>query len=123
MKKRQTVAILGASRKPDRYAYQALLLLKEKHHNIIPVNPALNFIEDIPVVHSLAEIKQNVDTLTLYVGPKRSEPVTDQIVNLNPGRVIFNPGTESEKLQSKLKDAGIKYMEACTLVLLKTGMF
>jgi hypothetical protein len=42
---------------------------------------------------------------------------------MKPGRVLFNPGTESAVLQAKLDEAGIPWEEACTLVLLGTGMF
>ena len=36
----ETVAILGASPKPDRYAYKAFELLQEYGHRPIPINPA-----------------------------------------------------------------------------------
>ena len=62
-------------------------------------------------------------TLTLYVGPARLEPMIDSLVALKPGRVIFNPGTESPALQQALDTAGIPWEEACTLVLLRTGQF
>ena len=64
-----------------------------------------------------------VDTLTLYVRPSISESIADDIVAMKPGRVIFNPGTESTVVQTKLDEAGILWEEACTLVLLGTGMF
>jgi hypothetical protein len=44
-------------------------------------------------------------------------------VALNPRRVIFNPGTESAPLQQALDEAGIEWLEACTLVMLRTGQF
>ena len=40
----ETVAILGASPKPDRYAYQAMQLLREYGHRTIPINPAFDEI-------------------------------------------------------------------------------
>ncbi|HLV33308.1 MAG TPA: CoA-binding protein [Chitinispirillaceae bacterium] len=123
MKKKKTAVILGASKNPARYSFQALLLLKNKGHRIIPVNPILDIIENIPVVHSLSEIKEKIDTLTLYVNPERSESLSDEIFELKPDRVIFNPGTESEKLKNELEKRNIACIEACTLVLLKTGMF
>jgi len=42
---------------------------------------------------------------------------------LGPGRVTLNPGTESRALKLTLKDAGIPYEHAYTLVLLRTGQF
>ncbi len=61
--------------------------------------------------------------MTLYVGPSRIAPLIQEIVDLNPGRVILNPGTESDELKKALKNAGISFIEACSLVMLKTGQF
>jgi len=37
--------------------------------------------------------------------------------------VIFNPGTESVLVQQRLDQAGIVWLEGCTLVMLRTGVF
>jgi predicted CoA-binding protein len=119
----QRVVILGASNKTDRYAYRAFRMLREHGHEVIPVHPALIEIEGVAVVKDLGSVAGPVDTLTLYVSPAISEPLTDAIVSLRPGRVIFNPGTESETLQTSLDEAGIPHEEACTLVMLGMGVF
>lgn len=118
------VAVLGATNKPERYANQAIRLLTEKGYtNITPVHPKLRESEGLPVTNRLTEARQPVDTLTLYVGASRLLPMIDDIVGIEPGRVIFNPGTESPALQQALNTAGIPWEEACTLVLLRTGQF
>ena len=119
----QTVAVLGASHKPERYSNQAVRMLKEYGHDVIPVTPGRKEIEGLPVVAQLSEIERPVDTLTLYVGPQRSLQLLEAIVALRPGRVIFNPGTESTDLEAALNKAGIAWQHACTLVLLRTGQF
>jgi hypothetical protein len=122
-KQHHHVAVLGASPKPARYANQCIRLLQSHGYRITPIHPRFEEIESLPVCHSLAEVTDPVDTLTLYVGPRLLEPQTEAIVQLNPGRVIFNPGTESRALQSRLNEAGIEWFEACTLVMLKTDQF
>ena len=119
----KTVVVLGASLNPDRYAYKAIVMLKEYGHRVIPVNPAIDTILDVPVVPSLDKIDEAVDTVTVYLGPARSEALVDGILALNPKRVILNPGAESELLSQKLKTAGIPVVEGCTLVMLRTGQF
>jgi predicted CoA-binding protein len=120
---KQRVAILGASDKPDRYSFKALQMLREHGHEALPVHPRLTEIDGLQVSPSLPEVEGPVDTLTLYVNPAISEPLTDEIVALQPGRVIFNPGTESQPLKEALEGAGISTQEACTLVLLSTNQF
>lgn len=117
------IAILGASDRPDRYAHRAFVSLRESGHTPVPVHPRLGEIEGVPVVAGLGEIDGTIDTLTLYVNPGISEALAEEILALRPGRVIFNPGTESPKLAGMLEEAGIPTLEACTLVLLATGQF
>ncbi|QYZ64599.1 MAG: hypothetical protein OI74_06010 [Gammaproteobacteria bacterium (ex Lamellibrachia satsuma)] len=117
------VAVLGASSKPHRYANQAIKLLNELGYEVTPVHPKLESVEGLQVFSSLGKISKTIDTLTLYVGPQRLAPMFDEIVNAAPSRVIFNPGTESRDLTSRLDKAGIEWLEGCTLVMLKTGSF
>ncbi|WP_456405165.1 CoA-binding protein [Thiolapillus sp.] len=116
--------VLGATNKPERYANQAIRLLKEKgYSNITPVHPKLAESEGLPVTNKLTDVRQPVDTLTLYVGAARLTSMIDEITQLKPSRVIFNPGTESVPLQQALDETGVPWEEACTLVLLRTGQF
>jgi predicted CoA-binding protein len=123
MKSPQTVAVLGASDKPDRYSNMAVRMLLEYGHQVIPIHPALPEIEGLKVAANLGAISTPVDTLTLYVAAERLEPLIPEILRLRPGRVIFNPGTESIAVQTALDAVGIPWQEACTLVLLRTGQF
>jgi predicted CoA-binding protein len=120
---KQTVVVLGASPKPERYSNQAVRALRDHGHEVIPVHPARSHIEDIPAVPNLASVTGPVDTLTVYVSPAHSLPLADDIIRLRPGRVILNPGTESPALEARLTEAQIPWQHACTLVLLATGQF
>jgi predicted CoA-binding protein len=120
---KHTVAILGASKKPDRYSYKAFKLLREHGYDPIPIHPVLENLEGAQVMKSILDIPDPVDTLTLYVGPGRITALIPEILQAKPRRVILNPGTESQELMDALDGAGIKYVEACTLVLLKTDQF
>ncbi|HET8705376.1 MAG TPA: CoA-binding protein [Pseudomonadales bacterium] len=116
-------AVLGASPKADRYSNKAIRMLREYGHEVIPVHPVIAEIDGLKVSASLKEIVQPVDTLTLYVGPDRSEALSGEIVALHPRRVIMNPGAENEALKQRLEQAGIEVVEACTLVMLRTGQY
>lgn len=119
----ENVAVLGASNKTERYSYKALNMLMDKGHRVFPVHPVLESINRQKVYPSLRDIDEEIQTLTVYVGPQRVSPLIKEILELRPRRVILNPGTESEELKAALEGASIPYMEACTLVLLRTGQF
>jgi predicted CoA-binding protein len=116
-----TVAVLGASAKPERYSYQCVERLLEHGHRVIPVTPAQVEICGIMPVSDLDAIDKDVDILTMYVNAARSSAMEEQILELNPAKIIFNPGAENPELQNKCEENEIKTENACTLVLLNTG--
>jgi predicted CoA-binding protein len=119
----ETVVVLGASPKPERYSNQAVRALVEHGHRVIPVHPLLKKIAGVAAVAGLAQINEAVDTLTLYVGPERGKELLQEMIDLKPHRVIMNPGTESDEIENHLTAQGITVLRACTLVMLRTGQF
>lgn len=121
-----TVAVLGASNDPERYAFKAMKMLGEYGHEAIPVHPRESEVlghKVWPNLTALAETGPAIDTLTVYVGPKLSDALEKDFLRLKPRRVIFNPGSENPRLQKLLIEQGVVVEEACTLVLLRTGQF
>lgn len=117
------VVILGASDKPERYSFKAFKMLQEYGHSPVLVSPTLKSLEGLQVFSDLAEVTGKVDTLTVYVNPGISSQLQEKILSLKPARVVFNPGSENIDLMKALDLAGIPVLEACTLVLLRTGQF
>lgn len=123
MNQSQTVAILGASPKPDRYAYKAFQMLRQYGHRPVPINPAFDEIMGEKCYPTIAEAPGPIDTATLYLGEARSNPLIDEIIAAKPRRIIMNPGAENYALAEKAEEAGIEVVEGCTLVMLSTGQF
>lgn len=116
--------VIGASENPSRYSQMATLSLQKHGHEVIPVGLKEGRINGIPIL-SLKDKKKinDVNTLTLYVGPQHQSAWFDYILSLKPQRVILNPGTENPELEQLLKKNGIDFIHACTLVMLATGQY
>lgn len=119
----EIVAVIGASPKPDRYAFRAMQLLAEHGHRAIPINPAFDEILGEKCYRSIADVPDKIDTVTLYLSEARSDPLTDEIIDAKPRRIIMNPGAENDALAEKARDRGIEVVEDCTLVMLGSGTF
>jgi predicted CoA-binding protein len=119
----QTVVILGASPKPDRYAFRAMKMLQEHGHRAIPVNPAFDQILNERCYRSIADVPEKIDTVTMYLGKTRSDSLIADIVQAKPRRIIMNPGAENPELAEQGEAAGIEVVEDCTLVMLGSGRF
>lgn len=114
--------ILGATTNTTRYSYLVANKLVRKGHPIVNVGRKIGEVAGV-VIEPAETIHTDIDTITMYVGPQNQAPYYDYILQTNPKRVIFNPGSENPDLQQKLEQAGIETIEGCTLVMLNTGQF
>ncbi|MDX5421097.1 MAG: CoA-binding protein [Hymenobacteraceae bacterium] len=111
--------VLGATDNPTRYAYKAVHRLQQHGHEVVPVGIKHNAeVGGLPIVTDKNEPIDNVDTVTLYVGPQNQPVWYDYILSLKPKRIIFNPGTENRELERMAEDANIETLHHCTLVML-----
>ncbi len=112
--------VLGATPDASRYAYLAANRLVGHGHNIINVGIKTGEVAGVPI-EKPETIHDDIDTITLYVGPQNQPPLYDYILNTHPKRIIFNPGTENSELRKMANEKGIETEYACTLVMLSVG--
>lgn len=114
--------VIGASDNVERYSYKATIALQKHKHEVFPIGIRSGKINDLSIITDKPMI-ENVDTITLYVGPQNQNAWKEYIFNIHPKRVIFNPGTENLEFQKALESKGIEPVEACTLVMLSIGNY
>ena len=116
-KKMKKTLVIGASTKPSRYAYRAIHRLVDKGHPVVAIGLREGTVAGV-MITSEKKAFENVDTVTLYIGPRHQPEYYDYIVSLKPKRVIFNPGTLNPEFSKILNEANIEVIIDCTLVLL-----
>lgn len=121
MKNKKTL-VLGASIKPEKYAYKAITMLVEKGHSVLAIGQKGGEVAGIKI-HTKTIPLKNIDTVTLYLNALRQRDYYNYIIETKPNRVIFNPGTENPELYQLLQLNNIKAEVACTLVLLTTNQY
>ncbi len=114
--------IIGATTNQARYAYAAAHRLTQRGHTIVQIGLRKGEVAGIPI-STEKETHKDIDTVTLYVGPRHQPDYYDYVISLRPRRVIFNPGTENSEFENRLLAEGIEPVEACTLVMLATGQY
>ena len=122
MLKNKKTVVIGASPNEDRYSYKATISLQQNGHSVIPIGIKKGQINNLEIITNKPHI-EDIDTITLYIGPQNQAEWQDYIFSLNPKRVIFNPGTENRSLEKELQSKGIEAIEACTLVLLAINRY
>lgn len=114
--------VIGASDNRARYSFLAVNMLREHGHPVLAIGNRGGKVRDVSFSKERPEAR-DIDTVTLYLNPKRQQEYYDYILSLHPKRIIFNPGTENEVLEKRASEHGIQVLEACTLVLLSTGRY
>ncbi|MFM1877516.1 MAG: hypothetical protein RLZZ241_382 [Bacteroidota bacterium] len=116
--------VFGASLNSERYSNLALKMLADRKLEAIGFGPKSGFAYGIPIYSDFSELQHlEIDTVTLYLNPRLQSQYYQNILDLKPKRVLFNPGTENPEFSKKLAAAGIETSDACTLVLLTTGVY
>lgn len=119
---KSTTLVFGASVKPDRYSHMAVAKLRNYKHDVVAFGMSSGEVSGVEIDTELITYK-DVDTITLYMNPKRQKTYYNYLIGLKPRRVLFNPGTENPEFYAELRKHNITYEEACTLVLLSTNQY
>ena len=98
--------VLGASLKEDRYSFKAINKLKENSIPVVAFGLRNGKVAAITIDTEMIPY-ENIDTVTLYLNPKRQEEYYNYIIGLQPKRVIFNPGTENTDFVKLLEENNI----------------
>jgi uncharacterized protein len=114
--------VIGASPKPERYSNKAIRMLREYDHEVVALAKHTGQVNEVPIKTKFPH-GENIHTVTMYLGAKRQPEYYSEILNLEPQRVIFNPGAENDELRKMLVSEGIEAVEGCTLVMLRSNQF
>lgn len=113
--------VLGATTNPERYAWKAAMMLLDYGHEVFPVGIKKGEVAGKNIERSFPSAP--IDTITLYLNSSHQEAWSEAILDSGARRIIFNPGTENPELMEAARAAGMEALEACTLVLLRTGQY
>lgn len=114
--------VLGASANPNRYSNIAIKRLLDKELFVKALGIKKGKVVAIKIDDEKQDYK-NIDTVTLYLNPKRQVEYYNYIIGLKPRRVIFNPGAENEEFVKLLEENNIEAVIACTLVMLSINQY
>ncbi len=118
----KTTLVIGASENTERYSNRVTRMLHQQNIPVIAIGLKAGEIDGVKIQTGLPKV-ENVDTVTLYIGPAHQPQYYDYVLGLKPERVIFNPGTENPEFEDKVRKEGIEVLEACTLTMLAVGNY
>lgn len=114
--------VLGASPNPYRYSCIAAKKLISKGYKVYLLGNKNARIAG-KKIQTKKTFPSDIHTVTVYLNPSKQEEYKHYLADLNPNRVIFNPGTENPEMEKLLKQKGIEIVKDCTLILLDNGKY
>jgi predicted CoA-binding protein len=114
--------VLGASLNRTRYAHLAIRRLQRQNFWVVGIGSRAGRVGGTSIYNEKILLK-NIHTVSVYLNPKNQEEYYKYVVELNPVRVIFNPGSENPRFETLLSHHKIPFERSCTLVLISTGQF
>jgi predicted CoA-binding protein len=123
LEKSKTIAVVGASKNPEKEAYQVPRYLKEHGYTIVPVNPTATEVLGETAYASLRDLPEKVGRMVDVVEVFRPSDELPQValqaaeMRVRLGRPFFfwaQLGLENEEAKRILEADGIRYvMDAC----------
>jgi len=120
LRQSRTIAILGASDRPDRAGFYVGQYLRRVGYTVLPVNPVLEGQELFGrrVVATLGALTEPVDLVDVFRRPAAIDGHVDEILAMRPvPRVVWlQLGIRNDRAARRLVEAGVDVVQdRCTL--------
>jgi uncharacterized protein len=115
----RTIAVVGASPKPDRPSHGVMRYLLEQGYLCIPVRPVgCDEVLGVPCVRSLAEIEEPIDLVDVFRRPDACPDVAREAAAAGASSLWLQLGIVSPEARRIAEAAGLDYVEnECTKIV------
>lgn len=119
LRETRTIAVVGASPKPERPSNSIMHYLLEQGYRVIPVRPLdCSEVHGVPCVASLSEIGESIDLVDVFRRPEYTPEIAREAVATGAKALWLQTGIVSAEARAIAEAAGIDYVEnACTKVV------
>jgi len=114
-----TIALVGASPRPERPSNSVMRYLLDQGYRVIPVRPVGPAeIHGVPRVAALSEIEEPIDLVDVFRRAEFCPGVAEEAVAAGAGALWLQLGVVSPQARAIAEAAGLAYVEnACTAIV------
>ena len=115
----RTIALVGASDRPDRPSYGVMKFLQDHGYRVIPVNPQITgeHVHGEYVWRELSQIGMPIDIVDIFRRPDAAGEAVDQAIFVGAKAVWLQIGVIDEEAAARAEAAGLKVvMDRCPAI-------
>jgi predicted CoA-binding protein len=114
----RTIAVVGASSKPDRPSYGVFARLLRAGYHVIPVNPFETTVHGQRAYATLASIPEPVDLVCVFRRAEDTPPIADEAVAIGAKVFWLQLGIVNAEAEARAVAGGLTVMmDACIAVV------
>lgn len=112
----RTIAMIGASDRPDRPSYGVMKALQDHGYRVIPINPQITgeHIHGEFVFRELSQLGDPIDLVDIFRRPIAAGEAVDEAIAAGAKAVWMQLGVINEEAAARAEAAGLKVvMDRC----------
>jgi predicted CoA-binding protein len=112
----RTIAVIGASDRPERPSYGVMRFLQDHGYRVLPVNPQITGEHVLGefVWRELAQIGMPIDIVDIFRRPDTVDEAVEQAIFVGAKAVWMQIGVINEAAAARAEEAGLKVvMDRC----------
>ncbi len=112
----RTIAVIGASDRPDRPSYGVMKFLQDWGYRVIPVNPQITGerVHGEFVWRELSQIGEPIDMVDIFRRPQAAGEAVDEAIAAGAKSVWMQIGVVNHEAAARAEAAGLKVvMDRC----------
>lgn len=115
----RTIAMVGASDRPDRPSYRVMEYLQSRGYRVIPVNPQITgeHVHGEYVFRELSQIGEPIDMVDIFRRPMAAGEAVDEAIAAGAKSVWLQLGVINAEAAARAEAAGLKVvMDRCPAI-------
>ncbi|WP_404368332.1 CoA-binding protein [Sphingomonas sp. MMS24-J45] len=115
----RTIALIGASDRPDRPSYRVMQTLQEHGYRVIPINPQITgeHLHGEFVFRDLGQIGDPIDLVDIFRNSAAAGDAVDEAIAAGAKAVWLQLGVINEDAAARAEAAGLKVvMDRCPAI-------